>query len=46
MCWTDANRDALLLGGSVVTHYHRRIQEQEERPDHEPVSLSDRNGDG
>lgn len=33
-CWADASRDAQLLGGSVVDHYHRRIEEAGAVPDH------------
>ena len=33
-CWAEAQRDVMLLGGSVVDHYHRRIAESGSMPDH------------
>lgn len=31
-CWADAQRDVMLLGGSVALHYLRRVESQQ---DHE-----------
>jgi len=41
ICWTRASQDALLLGGSTAEHYRRRIVEQDQQPDHEPVSAEE-----
>lgn len=31
-CWIDANRAALMLGGSVPDHYRRLLAERRDNP--------------
>lgn len=48
-CWADAQRDVMLLGGSVVDHYHRRIDGISEgwMPDHAlPIPDNEEKSDG